>query len=372
MPELTEVFRRYGAAYLQRFGQHILPNHRRVMRDILSCRTPLLGGCVYHCAPCDRTHYSYHSCNNRHCPKCGNADASEWLQRQEHLLLPCAYFLVTFTIPSRLHQFARSNHKLFYHLLFRCSADALLQRGRQKRLLDGLLGFIGILHTCTRRLDYHPHIHYLIPAGSLSTNARKWMRLKKPDYLLPVQALSYSFRENIKAALTKKLLTDRVDPQIWNCDWVVHAKPAGSGLPVLKYLSRFVFRTALSNNRILSANNDAVTFAYKDSHTGRPCTCSLPPLTFIARFLQHVLPRGFTRVRYYGFFSPANRAKLHKVRSLLAAAFARLEALTAAKNDPGPFRCPNCHRPMQILALLPRIRSPPSFFPFSLPSLTHA
>ncbi len=155
-----------------------------------------------------------------------------------------------------------------------CSSAApptlLLQRGRQKRLLGGLLGFIGILHTCTRRLDYHPHIHYLIPAGSLSTNARKWMRLKKPDYLLPVQALSYSFRENIKAALTKKLLTDQVDPQIWNCDWVVHAKPAGSGLPVLKYLSRYVFRTALiATTASLSANNDAVTFAYKDSHTGR-------------------------------------------------------------------------------------------------------
>ena len=355
MLEVADILRLHGPAYRQKFGDRMLPSHRRAMQDIENCRTESLGGQLYFCNQCQQQRYSYHSCKNRHCPKCQNEQANDWLAKQQTLLLPTHHFLVTFTLPAELRALARSHQKLLYNLLFRASAAALLQLAQDPRFVGGRLGMVGVLHTWTRQLLYHPHVHYIVTGGGLSDPGR-WLSSRK-DFLVPVKALSPIFRAKFRDELKKTELFAQVKPPVWQKDWVVHCEPVGSGQAAFKYLAPYIFRVALSNNRLRKLENGQVTFSYKESATDQLKHCTVSAQEFIRRFLQHVLPPRFIKVRYYGLLSPAHRLLLQKARLLLSATTSKLKpAETAA---PPILRCPNCRLPLILLGpLAPRGRAP--------------
>jgi len=283
------------------------------------------------------------------------------------LLLPVAYFLVTFTLPAELRDIAYRHQTTMYNLLFRSSAAALQQLALDPRFLGGQLGMLGVLQTWTREIRYHPHVHYLVPALGLASDGTV-CRPRNPAFLVPVKALAILFRAKVRAALRQTELYAQVPPETWRQAWVVDCREVGSGAAALKYLAPYIFRIALSNNRIVAVQNERVTFRYRDGETKQLRSCTLPVLTFIGRFLQHVLPKGFVKVRYYGLFSRRQRALLRQIREQLA--LARPSPATAApaavpvlaqSGAPGVVRCPVCGQPMQAAVLRPvRSRGPPA------------
>lgn len=356
MVELAEVFGQYGPAYRDRYGERMLPSHHRAMRDIERCRTRPLGGHVYYCDECQQAVYRYHSCQNRHCPQCQHQAGQDWLERQQQLLLPVAYFMVTFTLPEGLRGVARRHQKLIYDLLFRSSATALQELAQDPRFVSGRIGMVGVLQTWDRDLTYHPHVHYLVPSGGV-TATEQWHRAGN-GFLVHVKPLSKLFRGKFRAALKKTPLYEEVPGAVWQPEWVVHCQPVGSGQTALKYLAPYIFRVALSNNRIVKLENEQVTFRYQDNK-GKRRYCTLPVQKFIHRFLQHILPKGFKKVRYYGLFSPAKRTLLNRVRLLLLIQPVTLTAATVEPQKqastllpPGSLPCPTCGRPMRRLAQL--------------------
>jgi hypothetical protein len=374
MVEMAEIFRRYGSQYRAKYGDKMLPSHKRVMYSIERCRTAALGGHVYHCPECGAQEYRYHSCRNRHCPKCQNGKAQEWLKEQQNLLLPVPYFMLTFTLPDELRNVVRSHQKLCYNLLFRTSAAATLKLAQTPRFVGGEIGMVGVLHTWGRNLAYHPHVHYLVPGGGLAEDNRTWLPAGK-TFFLPVKALSRIFRAKFRDALRTTDLFDDVPPEVWKKEWVVHCQPVGNGVNALKYLTPYIFRVAISNHRIIKLENDRVTFRYRATDTGKLRTCVLPATEFIRRFLQHVLPRGCVKVRYYGFFSHSHRRQLAELRQQLMSQFHALPVLTEVTqvDQPSPdpssgnetnerfVLCPVCgHAMVRQLLPRPRGRHPPS------------
>lgn len=358
MLEVADIFRLHGPAYRAQFGNRMLPSHRRAMQDIETCRTESLGGQVYFCKQCQAQRYSYHSCKNRHCPKCQNEQANVWLQEQSELLLPTHHFLVTFTLPAELRVLARSHQKTIYNLLFRASSAALLQLAQDPRFVGGRLGMVGVLHTWTRQLLYHPHVHYIVTGGGFNADGR-W-RSSRKDFLVPVKALSPIFRAKFRDALMQTELFVQVPAQVWQKHWVVHSEPVGSGQQAFQYLAPYIFRVAISNNRIRSLQQGAVTFSYKESATDQLKRCTVTAEEFIRRFLQHVLPPRFIKVRYYGLLSPANRQLLLKARQLLSTTTSKLKPEAVKTIEPTPLlTCPHCHGPLTLLSpLAPRGRAP--------------
>lgn len=362
MVELAEIFHRYGPAYREKYGERMPWYHRQVMQAIEQCRTEVLGGRVYHCNVCDESLYSYHSCKNRHCPKCQNDTANQWLAQQQALLLPVPHFMVTFTLPDALRAVARRHQKFIYNLLFRTSAAALQELARDQRFVGGQLGMLGVLHTWGRNLAYHPHLHYLVPGGGLAPDGQSWLP-SRHNILVHVKPLSILFRAKFRDALKKTGLFDLVPAETWTQPWVVHSKPVGTGCNALKYLAPYIFRVAISNNRILKLENDRVIFRYKDTATGKTKYCSLAAEEFIRRFLQHVLPKGFVKVRYYGLFAPGQRARLNQARQFLAETES-LPQLDTPKSDPPlpspTIRCPKCRQAMRVIdTIRPQPRQPP-------------
>ena len=364
MITLGEIFRRYGLAYRETFGERIPASHRAAMTAIEQCRTEALGGHVSTCSACATTCYRYHSCRNRHCPTCQHGPAQTWLAKQHELLLPVPYFLVTFTLPAQLRRVTRQNQRKLYALLFRSSATALQQLAADPRFLGGQIGMVGVLQTWTRDLRYHPHIHYLVPAGALAQDGSRWLAVKG-QFLVHVKPLAALFRGKVRAGLRQLSLEREVASETWGKPWVVDCRPVGSGQAALKYLAPYIFRVALSNNRIVRVVNDHVTFRYRDGATKKTITCTLSAEQFIGRFLQHVLPKGFVKVRSFGLFRSGNRPLLAKVREVLAATGVALiaagtaETAAAAPAQPSS-HCPACGAVM-LVAYVPRAtsRSPP-------------
>jgi DNA-directed RNA polymerase subunit RPC12/RpoP len=365
MSTLADIVRQYGPAYEETYGDRLLPSHRRALRDIGQCRTAAMGGHVYECADCSATHYQFHSCQNRHCPQCQYQLGEQWLAKQQALLLPVPHFLVTFTLPAALRAMARQHQKIMYNLLFRTSAAALQQLAWDPRYVGGQIGMVGVLHTWGRNLSYHPHVHYVVPAGGLSADGTQWVT-SRHNFLVPVRALSVLFRAKFRDALRQTGLFDQVSAEIWQQDWVVHCKPVGKGEGALKYLAPYIFRVALSNRRILKVAHGHVTFRYRESDTGRWRTCTLTAEEFLRRFMQHVLPKGFVKVRYYGLFSHSLRHQLPLIRYALAVAGGDTPALpevtagTHSVKSGTQVRCPRCGHPMRwITRLRPSARCPP-------------
>jgi hypothetical protein len=251
MVELADIFRRYGPDYIERFGARMLPSHHRALRDIVACRTEQMGGQLYCCENPDCEHfvYAYHSCGNRSCPKCGQDKTQRWIEKQHNLLLPTHYFLVTCTLPGELRPIARSNQKIVYDLLFKSSAAALQKLAKDPRFVGGDIGMMGGLHTWQRDMGYHPHVHFIVPGGGLSPDRSQWLP-SNTEFFVPVEALSPIFRAKFRDALKKTDLFDSVPAGVWEKDWVVHCKPVGNGNSALKYLAPYIYRVAITNNRI--------------------------------------------------------------------------------------------------------------------------
>ena len=313
--ELADIFRQYGPAYRQKYLAHLLPSHCQAMRAIERCRTQALGGQVFTCPACGEVRFSYHSCRNRHCPKCQHQQTQDWLETQQGLLLPVPYFLLTFTLPAELRLLASHNQKLIYHLLFRASAQATQKLARDPKFVGGQIGMVGVLHTWTRNLFYHPHVHYLVPGGGVGSDGQGWLPACR-DFFLPVKALSKLFRAAFQRALRRTVLYAEISPKVWRREWVVHCKGVGNGQAALKYLAPYIHRVAISNRRFVSIDHrgcletSQVTFQYRPTDTGQLKTCTLSVEHFIQRFLQHILPRGFVKVRYFGFFAATLRSRL--------------------------------------------------------------
>jgi hypothetical protein len=343
----------------------MLPSHRAALDALAACRTDALGGHVYTCAACATTRYSYHSCKNRHCSTCQQGQTQAWLARQQDLLLPVPYFLITFTLPPALRDLARRHQRQLYTLLFQASATALQHLAQDPRFLGGQIGLLGVLQTWTRDLRFHPHVHYLVPAIALASDGTL-RRPRNPAFLVPVKALAILFRAKLRAALHQTALYGQVAPATWRQAWVVDCRAVGSGAAALKYLAPYIFRVALSNNRIVSVQDERVTFRYRDGETKQICSGTLPALSFLGRFLQHVLPKGFVKVRYYGLFRLGNRRLLAQVRAKLvppeSTGLAAAASAPAMPAPPAVMRCPRCGKPMQLVQSIPRqSRAPPTF-----------
>ncbi len=352
---LTEIFRRHGGEYLHRFEKDMLPSHKKSMRDIILCRSEYLGWHEWYCEHCQRVHYTYNPCKNRSCPQCQNDKCDQWIINQKDLLLPVEYFMVTFTIPEELRRFARSHQKKIYHILFQTSAHSLKTLAKDPRFLGGQIGMIGLLQTWTSTLEIHPHIHYIVPGIAISFD-HKQIIYAREGFLMHEKPLARIFRRLFKKALIKAGLIHLVPAHVWKIDWVVDCESVGDGLPAIKYLAKYVYRIAISNNNILSCKNRIVTFRYKDNQTKKYLTMTLPVLEFMRRFLQHVLPKGLQKVRYFGFLHPKNKKIFNLVRLLLKAKFIPPDNHISKEVI---FRCPECGGAMVLITITARKRAPP-------------
>jgi hypothetical protein len=293
------------------------------------------------------------SCGNRHCPTCQQGKAKAWLEKQTAALLPCPYFLLTFTLPAALRPFVRSHPRVCYAALFAASSEALKKLAADpKHLGSRRCGFFGVLHTWGRTLDYHPHVHYVVPGGGLSADGSQWLS-SRADFFLPVRPLSIVFRAKFRDAMKQAGLYGKIDAAVWKQDWVVHSRPAGDGAASLKYLAPYVFRVAISDRRIVSFDQETVTFSYRKSGSRRWRKMKLEAMEFIRRFLQHVLPCGFQKVRHYGFLSPRSSLSVEAIRWLLTLHNGQLFVLLAQPQQTPlcipQMCCPECGGLMQLI-----------------------
>lgn len=355
--ELADIFARYGPAYLEKYGDRMPTRHKKVMEKVLQCRTSALGGQVYECEPCFQLDYAFHSCQDRHCPKCGADHATHWLVKQHELLVDVPYYLVTFTLPQEFRRIVRSHQKVMINLLFSASSAALKKLALDEKYIGGMLGFMGVYHSWSRVYTFHPHVHYLVPGGALTIDGRAW-RFSRRKFLLPEGALAKIFRGKFRDALKKSSpsLFAQVHASVWrkDKDWVVHVEAAGRGQEVLKYLAPYIFRVALSNKNLVRMKDGAVTFRYKESKNNKWRLMTLPAEEFIRRFLQHVLPRGLQKVRYYGWMSHRQKEILQKLKLLLGDV--PCDDLLKKAYASRPFCCPKCGRPMQQIGVLAPVK----------------
>ena len=311
---------RYAPKYLETFAKTMPVRHSMVLRKVLQCRTPAMGGNLFVCPDCGNHHYAYHSCNDRHCPQCGSQDGEKWLEKnRSDLLLPVPWYLVTFTLPDALRQWIRKNQKVGIKLLFKCSSRALQDVASNPKHFGGQLGMIGFLHTWSRKLIYHPHIHYLIPAGALSPDDSQWVPCRYQNFLLPVKALGKRMRTLFAEELQKinPCAMQEIPRSAWRKSWVVHSENAGNGENALRYLSRYLFKTATGNRRVKEVAEDTVLFPWRERSSGQNKYIRLSPDELLRRYLQHILPCGTTRVRRFGWLHPASRKRRLKVQDLL-------------------------------------------------------
>lgn len=298
---------------------------------------------MYRCDGCERTDFAYHSCHHRACPRCGGNRTAAWTAKQQARLLPVPYFLVTFTVPRQLRFAFAARPERLHALLFERSAAALQTVAGNPRHLGGELGMTGVLHTWGRQLQHHPHVHYIVPGGALSADRKKWRPARAGGtWLLPAAALAAAFRRGFEQALREAApdLHAQIGEAVWREGWWVHTQPAGSGQNVVRYLARYVGRTAISDERIVSADDRAVTFHYTDTATRQRRECTLGAHEFMRRYLQHVLPAGQHRVRYFGWLHPAAKARRTIVETLLSVAIVVREKPDAP--PPWHLRCPHC------------------------------
>ena len=324
--EVAEIFRRASSAYKQKYG--LGPGEARIARDVMACRTAVLGGHLDVCAACGFQRPSYNSCRNRHCPKCQALRGARWVEARLDRILPVHHFHVVFTLPSDLRELARRNRALVFDLLLKSAAGALLTLGRDPKWFGRpiQLGVTTVLHTWARDLHFHPHAHCIVTGGGLARDGDAWVSASE-DFLLPVHVLGALFRgiflDGLERMRARGLLADdlgdraarRRRARLYDQSWVVYAKrPFGGAEQVYRYLGRYTHRVAISNHRLVSVDDDAVVF-----HTHRPNTAALHPVEFIRRFLQHRLPRGFVKIRHGGLLAPGNvNGNLSRAKAILS------------------------------------------------------
>src|SRR6266496_6692706 len=316
MIEVADILRLHGPAYRQ--AHCLLPSQQKVLEDLVRCRTAACGGQLFRCDHCGEEHYSYHSCGNRYCPKCHRAQTECWLEQQRARLLPCAYYLLTFTLPEELRALCFSQQKALYGLLLHSAAAALQKLAWDPRYVGGRLAMLAVLHTWTRALLYHPHVHLLVSAGGLARDGQQWVAARNPAFLVPCFALGKIFRGKFRSGLKKLGWLNQVPAAVWKKNWVVHCQHAGQGQKVLEYLGRYVFRVAITNSRIEGFDQGRVPFRYRDNRIQQLQRVNMSAEEFLRTLFLHVLPRRFVKVRSYGLFSANSTDQLEQARSLLA------------------------------------------------------
>ena len=315
MIEVADVFRQFGDAYLAAFGGSMLPSHKRAIQDIIACRTEAMGGHLYECDSCHQEIYSYHSCKNRSCPKCHTDQTRRWLDLRKEEMLPIPYFHVTVTVPEILRPLFLANQNDAYRIFMQACADSIRELAKDPRYVNGLVGTLMVLHTCNQQMLYHPHTHSLVTGGGI-TDDGSWNPANE-GFLFPLKALSMLVRGKFLTTL-KRLRPDiNIPESAWQQNWVSHCTVWGKGeQAVLDYLARYVFRIAITNSRIVAMDEQTVTFRYKERKKRRWRTCQVSGIEFMRRFLMHVLPRGFHKVRYFGIWNKKNRKVLRQVSLL--------------------------------------------------------
>ena len=386
--EVADIFRAHGPHWRHEQAGHLSLGQLKVMSAVERCRSAALGGHVLQCPACEHTQIAYNSCRNRHCPKCQASAARRWLEARQVDLLPVEYYHVVFTLPAPISAIAYHNKALIYGLLFQVAAETLRTIAADPRHLGARIGLTLVLHTWGSALTHHPHVHGIVPGGGLSPDGQRWIACK-PGFFLPVRVLSRLFRRRFLEALTQAhhagqlqffgeyaALSEPAAFAEWlvplrHCEWVVYAKrPFAGPAAVLAYLARYTHRVAIANSRLIALDDQDVTFKWKDYRAKGKTkykTMTLSAEEFMRRFLLHVLPRGFHRIRHYGLIANAGRKdNLARVRELLNVQSDVDEAASAgdAKAEPGQptYVCPDCGAPMIIVETLVRgqpIRAPP-------------
>jgi hypothetical protein len=361
MPSVADCLRQHGPAYLKTFGDDVPLGHRKVLSAITRCRTGELGGVVYECQRCGREHWVGRSCGNRHCPTCGVDKTATWLDKQTAKLLPIEHFLITFTAPWELRRVFRAHQAVCYEAMFQCSSGTIRELASNPKWLGTTkLGFFGVLQTWGRDLtNYHPHIHFVVPGGGISEDGNRWLSTAA-GFFFPEACASPIIRAKMRDAFAAAGLKDQVDPKIWVHDkwWEVDVKAVGDGRAVLKYLAPYVHRVAISDKRIEACDADGVTFRFTPSKSKVSKTRTLTGNQFVGAFLQHVLPSGWKKIRYYGWMSSNSRVKLDEVKWLvwfylgwrfwLASGHAPQQEPTERE----PVRCAACGGEMRIVAIV--------------------
>ncbi len=383
--EVADVFRRYGAAYREQRGESMSTAQRRVMSAIEVCRTAALGGHLERCDECGHEQNCFNSCRDRHCPKCQSLARAQWIEDRQSELLEVPYFHVVFTMPEEIAAIAYQNKEVVYRILFHATAETLRTIAADPRHLGAEIGFFAVLHTWGQNLMHHPHLHCVVPGGGLSPDGQRWVACR-PGFFLPVRVLSRLFRRLFLESLQKAFdsgklqffaalepLRDSVAfarylARAKTSEWVVYAKrPFAGPQQVLDYVGRYTHRVAISNNRLLDIDNDQVRFQWKDyRHGDQVKTMTLSAGEFIRRFLLHVLPDGFQRIRYYGFLGNRYRQeKLDQCRRLLGMQIPDPHTASPSEQDyrdryeeltgSALRQCPHCqHGRMVLVAILPR------------------
>ncbi|MBW1699121.1 MAG: IS91 family transposase [Deltaproteobacteria bacterium] len=340
--QLAAVLDQYHDAFQAKYGSRLLPGHLRAIEAISQCRTPQAGQLLVQCIDCGHTTWRSRSCGHRSCPQCQNHETSLWLDRQQPKLLPVDYFMATFTLPYELRSLAWDNQTLIYNLLFACASSTLKDFGLNPKNLGASIGMTAVLHTHNRRLDYHPHIHVVVPGGGVDKAKKQWKK-KKNKYLFNEFALAKVFRARFLEALTNTGLSL---PNSVPKKWVVDCTRAGKGPSALKYLSRYLYRGVIGANNIVSNHDGNITFKYVESRTGITRYRTIKGEDFLWLVLQHVLPKGFRRVRDYGFL----HGNAKKLLSLVQLVLQVLIKTWTQRSTPA-FKCLKCQAPMQILAV---------------------
>jgi len=384
--EVADIFRDHGPAWRQANAGHVSLGQLKVMSAIESCRTAALGGHVLCCEACSHTQIAYNSCRNRHCPKCQGAAAREWLAEREAELLPVPYFHVVFSLPAKIADIAYQNKAAIYDILFRASAETMITIAADPKHLGARIGFMSVLHTWGSALNHHPHVHMIVPGGGISLDGERWVACR-PDFLLYVGVLSRLFRRLVLQKLTAAYRAGALQffgkhaalangrafaaylAPLHNSKWVVYCKhPFGGPQEVLRYLARYTHRVAISNRRLIALDDKGVTFKWKDYRREGPerynKVMTLDTHEFIRRFLMHVLPPGFHRIRYYGFLTSQTRAKnIARIRELLAVPLIPIDdikAVNAKLEEPKApeHPCPCCGGHMRIIETFLRGQQP--------------
>ena len=328
--------------------------HKKVIKDICDCRSGSFGTILYACNDCNTRKPVPCCCGNRHCPTCQQNKSEEWLHKQMEQLLPTHYFLVTITLPQGLRTIARSHQKVVYRALFSCAHEALRKLARDKRFVgSSRIGYLAVLHTWGSMLQYHPHIHLVIPGGAVCEDGDQWVSSRQ-DLFVHTKPLAHIFRAKFRDAMRKNNLFHKIKPSVWKEKWVVHSRSAGKGQNSLRYLARYVFRVAISNNRIKSISDNAIRFSYKDRQRKTWKSTTLEPMEFIRRFLQHVLPKGFMKIRHYGFLNPNSALPIEKIRELISLIHDVIRDLLPEMPEikKHVIKCPCCGNPLTFIGFL--------------------
>jgi len=337
---LASILNQYHDAFQAKYGSRLLPGHLSAIDAISRCRTPEAGEILLQCGGCGHTIWRPRSCGHRSCPQCQNHDTTLWLDRQQEKLLPVDYFLTTFTLPYELRLLAWNHQTLVYNLLFACASSTLKDFGLNPRNLGADIGMTAVLHTHNRRLEYHPHLHVVVPGGGVDKSRKQWKK-KKSKYLFNEFALARVFRARFRDAATRAGL--RL-PHSAPSKWVVDCRCTGKGLSALKYLSRYLYRGVIGENSIVANQGGKITFEYVESRTGKTLHRTVNGEDFLWLVIQHVLPKGFRRVRDYGFLHGNAKKLLHLVQLVLHV------LIQPDLRRPRPlFKCPLCRAPMRIL-----------------------